>query len=61
MLDNHTYYLSELEIDGKYISHIATLTKIEKTNPIDCKFIAPYVLCNAHDTELLYENLELVI
>ena len=59
-VDNHTYYLNELEIDEKYSTHVATLAKIEKSNPISCRFIAPFVLCNDRNSDLVYSGLEAV-
>ncbi|WP_394750385.1 4'-phosphopantetheinyl transferase family protein [Spongiimicrobium salis] len=53
VVNNNTYYLSELEIDRKYSTHVATLGKVEKNNPINCVFITAYALCDIYDSEML--------
>ena len=40
-LDGDNYYLSKVDIDEEYIMHIASLTHIEKMDPINCLFITP--------------------
>lgn len=38
-LDNDLYYLSKVDIDKNYEVHIASLTKIEKTNSVNCLLV----------------------
>jgi len=40
-LDGDNYYLSKVNIDQEYIMHVASLNRIEKTDPINCLLIAP--------------------
>lgn len=42
-LDDDNYYLSKVNIDEEYIMHVASLTPIERTDPINCLLLAPNI------------------